>query len=401
MTCPAGSTWSGSACVGTVVVTRVEAPKPRPKKACNSVEDCAARCDTGEAAACTLLGIRYAAGDGVPRDDAKAREYLESACAEKDPQGCYELALSWGDETSKVARYTIACDANLYAACANLGVKYNHGQGVTADPVRARELAEKACTGGDTVGCANLGSYLRTGNGGPKDLDRAVKLSRQACDGNNGQSCARLAEMHRSGEGVAVDLELARRLGTRACDLGYGCNDVAAMYLDGKGGGVDGEKARELFERACLGDDALGCLNLGRIWFRGKVKFETNFAKAAEYLHKACGLGDYDGCVEGIVVVKQAKAECQKTAAECVNWGVITERGYGVNADLLAAIKLYEKACNAREGMGCANAARFYRDGEGVKQDRKRAQELYDRGCKLNNVKACEKAADLRASDTR
>ena len=38
-------------------------------------------------------------------------------------------------------------------ACASLGEMYEKGEGVIPDPVRARELFQRACEGGDEESC--------------------------------------------------------------------------------------------------------------------------------------------------------------------------------------------------------------------------------------------------------
>jgi hypothetical protein len=38
-------------------------------------------------------------------------------------------------------------------ACSNLGVLYEHGQGVPKDPAKAAQLLEKACKGGLKKAC--------------------------------------------------------------------------------------------------------------------------------------------------------------------------------------------------------------------------------------------------------
>ena len=71
MACPAGAHWSGSACVADAPV--VAEPKPPPPP-CAAVADCDERCAKGEAASCTALGLRYDTGQGVDKDDERARQ---------------------------------------------------------------------------------------------------------------------------------------------------------------------------------------------------------------------------------------------------------------------------------------------------------------------------------------
>ena len=377
-------------------------PKPKPEpppppKPCEANDECIARCDAGDAVSCTAIGQRYDTGKGVEKDAEKARAAFEKACEKKDPQGCYELALGWGDDQSRIANYTIACDANIPKACTNLGFRYGKGRGVSADLGRARELAEKACKLGDSMGCSNLGLYLRDGKGGPKDLDRAVTLSRKACDDGEGPACDRLAEMYDTGNGVTRDQALARTIYTRACDLKVGCNNLGVMYLRGEGGAIDVVKAKALFEQACELNDATGCLNLARIWRRGTVRGDVNLADAAELYDKACKAGNKEACDELMPTVNETKAKCAKKATDCNNWAYLNEHGIGVEKSMQAALKLFVKSCLARDRLACENAGNVHRYGKGgVKEDKKKALDFYVRGCKLDNDDACKKAKELR-----
>lgn len=86
------------------------------------------QCNSGtDAGACTNLGINYANGAGVPKDQAKANEL-----------------------------YKKGCDGGSANACNNLGASYTHGTGVPKDQAKAYELIKKSCDGGSKEGCENL-----------------------------------------------------------------------------------------------------------------------------------------------------------------------------------------------------------------------------------------------------
>jgi TPR repeat protein len=78
-------------------------------------------------AACSTLGVMYAGGHGVARDDEHAAALFASACA-----------------------------AEQWTACTNLAACYSTGRGVPRDARRATELLSRACTGGDPSACAEL-----------------------------------------------------------------------------------------------------------------------------------------------------------------------------------------------------------------------------------------------------
>ena len=69
-------------------------------------------------AGCTNLGIMYANGDGVEKNEQKAVEL-----------------------------YKKACDGGEMAGCTNLGFMYANGNGVEKNEQKAAELFKKACDG--------------------------------------------------------------------------------------------------------------------------------------------------------------------------------------------------------------------------------------------------------------
>ena len=75
-------------------------------------------CDGGNVTACTDLGKRYRAGDGVPKDADRG-----------------------------VALFERSCERDVYEACGRLAGALTPG-----DPERARTLATKACNAGNAIG---------------------------------------------------------------------------------------------------------------------------------------------------------------------------------------------------------------------------------------------------------
>ena len=92
----------------------VAAGKPPAR---NLVPQLLKSCDSDDARACAELARRYRAGDGVPRDMAKAVEAMQDGCEAGEPAPCVEA-----------------------------GRAVLRGEGVKSDPARARELFSDACT---------------------------------------------------------------------------------------------------------------------------------------------------------------------------------------------------------------------------------------------------------------
>jgi hypothetical protein len=81
-----------------------------------------------------------------------------------------EVLLACRTERSAAVRVVAlrqACDGGNLNGCADLGVMYANGTGVTKDEVRAVALYKQACDGGSLNGCANLGVMYGNGTGVP------------------------------------------------------------------------------------------------------------------------------------------------------------------------------------------------------------------------------------------
>jgi hypothetical protein len=135
------------------------APLPSP------TADVPGDCDGMNSSACADLAARYAAGSGVPKDEARA-----------------------------AALYDRACQGGAARGCTGLGVLHNTGGGVAKDLGRAAVLYERGCRGGDASGCNNLGTLYEFGSLGlARDEERAAALYGEACEKGDAQGCGNVA----------------------------------------------------------------------------------------------------------------------------------------------------------------------------------------------------------------
>jgi serine/threonine-protein kinase len=123
-------------------------------------------CSAGSREACANLGVMYASGKGVAKDDARA-----------------------------AALYATACNAGDATGCNNLGNIYAFGRGVSKDNAEAASLYAKACADGNAVSCSNLGNYYRLGIGVEQDSAKARQFLTKGCGMGNQWGCDRLKEM--------------------------------------------------------------------------------------------------------------------------------------------------------------------------------------------------------------
>ena len=154
-----------------------------------------AKAESGDAKSQVELGVAYAAGDGVPTDDAEAVRWFRKAAEQGDAAGEYSL-----------------------------GEMYVTGRGVGTDYKQASKWMQKAAAQGDVRALTNLGAMYIHGIGVVQD-DTAFFFTKQAAERGFAPAEFGLGAMYSRGQGVQLDLIEAMKWYTKAADQG----DPAAM----------------------------------------------------------------------------------------------------------------------------------------------------------------------------
>ncbi|GEM_PF-2831552 len=131
----------------------------------------------GDGAAMLRLGLAYAAGDGVPRDDANAAAWLGRAANAGQP----------------VAQYL-------------LGLRFERGIGVPKDPAQAFKWFLAAAEHGNRKAMLNLGDILANGTGTQKNLAEALRWFQSAANLGLRDAQFNLAVMYERGFGTKASL---------------------------------------------------------------------------------------------------------------------------------------------------------------------------------------------------
>ena len=163
-------------------------------------------CKSGDASACSTLGVMYEKGLGVEQSISRARELYDGACV-----------------------------AGNTHACVNYGklIISGHGMSVGAPTSRlspqehAIRLFSMACRKDDARGCGELGRLLvRMG-----DVSRSTVLLRQGCEGGDGDSCFLLGSQYDNGA-LGNDVVSAMSFYEKACGKGHekGCLHLDLIY---------------------------------------------------------------------------------------------------------------------------------------------------------------------------
>ena len=135
--------------------------------------------DKGSSAAMVELGVTYATGSGVAKDEAQARKLFEKAAQSGNPRGVSNLAAlgsagGGAPADPAQARTLLAKAAETNAeAQYQLGLMLSNGDGGEKDDVAARALFEKAAAQNHPGALERMGAFAQEGRGGPKDKDAA------------------------------------------------------------------------------------------------------------------------------------------------------------------------------------------------------------------------------------
>lgn len=154
--------------------------------------------DKGSTSAMVELGVAYATGAGVAKDEAAAAKLFERAAQGGNPRGVSNLAALSGK-----------------------------GGAASADPARSRNLLTKAAET-NAEAQFQLGLMLQDGVGGPKDDAGARSLFEKAAAQDHPGALERMGAFAKEGRGGAQDSGAAKAYYEKAAALG---NDDAKAAL--------------------------------------------------------------------------------------------------------------------------------------------------------------------------
>lgn len=205
----------------------------------------------GDAEAQASLGILYAKGIGVEKNDKKALTLFQSSARLNDSLGQYELSISYWlgegvarDPTRSLELLHQAAGQGEALAKYSLGVHYAAGQGVPQSYQEAFGWFLSAANQGLANGQEQVAVYYFKGLGVSKNYDKALHYSRLAAEQGLAKAQAELGEMYENGYGVGQDQVLAYALYSLAA-----AKDPSADNMDNR----NRVKARLSSEQVALG----------------------------------------------------------------------------------------------------------------------------------------------------
>ena len=289
-------------------------PKIKPEALATFVK----ACDAGDPRACAELSRRFRAGDGAPRDLAKAVSAAVDGCGAGEP-----------------------------ALCVEAGRAIQRGEGVKPDPARARELFGDACTQRAHAGCLDLALMLQNGSGVAQDAPGAAVLFDKACAAGDASACQLLGDARYAGGGIPRDLKGAQAAFQRACalELYSGCTKLGDLFRTGH----DDARAGAQYQKACAREEKDACTALA---------LEKPCAGRDGCLDLSDLCSDYLAGYDVLAEPQLARAPCEKACAggvgeACDNLADMYQEGFGAPRDLAQAAALRKRACILGDRDAC------------------------------------------------
>ncbi len=215
------------------------------------------KAEAGDVNAQYNLSRMYILGDGVPKDEVKALEWLQKAVVQGDADAQYVLGNMYYSGYLSVLPKDIAKALEWYQKAAaqgnadaqfNLARMYGKGEGVPQDVAKALEWIQKAAAQGHAEAQYGLGDAYRSGIEGlvPKDAAKAVEWFQKAAAQGHEKAQMDLARMYDKGEGVPKNAVKAVEWYQKAAAQGDANAQYNLALKHGNGEGVPKNDAKSL-----------------------------------------------------------------------------------------------------------------------------------------------------------
>ncbi|MEE8321339.1 MAG: SPOR domain-containing protein [Gammaproteobacteria bacterium] len=193
-----------------------------------------------------------------------------------------------------------------------LGIMYDYGHGVPADPGEALIWYKIAANQGVPIVQHDIGVKYFQGMGVEQDYLEAAKWWDMSANAGLADSQFNLGLMHYRGLGIPQNHSKATELFQAAAAQGHGHAQysLAVMYAFGQGMDKDYQTALELFNKSAVQGVAQAQFNLG-VFYENGYGLDKDMTKAKEWFQKAAATGLQEA-VEKLAVLNSQKQTMQE-----------------------------------------------------------------------------------------
>ena len=372
--------------------------------------------EAGNTWAMIKLADALIADNETQPDPQRAIRLFRQAAANGNTAGAdrlgdfYAAETPYQDMTKAAEAYQLAVDGNSSSALIKLAGLLSEGASGPADPVRARNLLERAVAL-DPANAAGALADLYLENTPIRDPRRAAAAYETAVDAGDARSVLKLARMLTSGDGVVADPDRARRLIETAIadgDVANGADALGDLYLSDTNL-RNPAKAVAAYERAVEASNTWSMIKLADLLYSGDdVQMDPH--RAEELLERAVAEGNtqYGQKVLGdfyladtplrdpakAAAAYQAAADSGSTNA-MISLGRLLLEGRLLDDDPDRGVALLQEAISSGEGASAAPVlAEYYlqRDNEG---DRLKARQFLEIAAAASDASAHLQLAEM------
>ncbi len=258
-----------------------------------------------------------------------------------------------------------------------LGMLYKSGLGVEKCNITAKNFFQYGTDAGVPAAMSELGQCYDEGIGVERDPVKAVEFVKRGVAGNDPRGYALYAYYNLHGHNIAVNTSRGFKMAKKASESNLALNNLAKCYIYGIGVERDPSEAfKLLLKNAEVKESWLAYLYLARLYEKG-IGVQANLEKMAEFYKKGTELlawqrPYYQGyyglyLIRGIGVREDKKSGWKmiqrsiqsNNAAGWYTKGECYRFGYGVEPDIVKAVRCYKRAIQMESGMDGKIKAKF------------------------------------------
>jgi TPR repeat protein/uncharacterized membrane protein YhaH (DUF805 family) len=285
--------------------------------------------EQNNASAQNALGYMYDNGRSVIKNERTAVEWYQKAADQGFANAQYNLGFMYANgrgvvknERTAIQWFQKAADQGYAEAQYNLGIMYDNGRGVIKNERTAVEWYQKAADQGIAVAQNALGYMYDNGRSVIKNERTAVEWYKKAAEQGDAVAQNNLGLMYDNGRGVIKNERTAVQWYQKAAEQGYASaqNNLGIAYADGRGVVKNERTSVEWYKKAAEQGHASAQLLLGFNYLLGDGVVKNQ--RTAYFWFLLASANGVESAKKGIEIVEQELTPEQKQAAQddAANW---------------------------------------------------------------------------------